>query len=320
MTEAEWLGAQTPWPLLGHLISRAPVRKHHLFAVACCRRIWHLILSKRARWWVEAAEHLADGRPIWCDVDDLAHDEWAPIRPVGPVVYHPIGHPVPWDPEGERRNNWEAFQHIDGYRQDRKSESAYHAILAAQATVQHQDESETPGDPEAWAYDLRLVHAHQLAARAVAHWRRPSDDAEPDPQVIADELTAQMPLLWDVFEDSLRDVEFDPRWRTADVVGLARAIYDDRVFERLPLLADALMDAGCADEHVLSHCRSDGPHVRGCWVVDLVLDMNRPPNPVQEPPKTVRKRPDVDEYELWYEPPRRRRGRQAGHGPRRTDA
>jgi hypothetical protein len=64
---------------------------------------------------------------------------------------------------------------------------------------------------------------------------------------------------------------FDPRWRTADAVGLARAIYEDRAFDRLPLLADALMDAGCADAQVLAHCRSAGPHVLGCWVVDLVL-------------------------------------------------
>ena len=45
----------------------------------------------------------------------------------------------------------------------------------------------------------------------------------------------------------------------------------DRAFERLPLLADALMDAGCDAEDVLNHCRAAGPHVRGCWVVDRVL-------------------------------------------------
>ena len=64
----------------------------------------------------------------------------------------------------------------------------------------------------------------------------------------------------------------DPHWRTADVLGLARAIYDDRAFDRMPLLADALMDAGCDNDEVIAHCRSPGPHVRGCWVVDLVLD------------------------------------------------
>jgi hypothetical protein len=78
-------------------------------------------------------------------------------------------------------------------------------------------------------------------------------------------------LIRDIFGNPFRPVAFDPRWRTADAVGLARGINEDRAFDRLPLLADALMDAGCADEQVLGHCRSDGPHVRGCWVVDLVL-------------------------------------------------
>src|SRR5258705_183526 len=59
--------------------------------------------------------------------------------------------------------------------------------------------------------------------------------------------------------------------RSPDTVGLARAAYEDRAFARLPLLADALMDAGCDDDRLLDHCRSRGPHVRGCWAVDLVL-------------------------------------------------
>jgi hypothetical protein len=75
----------------------------------------------------------------------------------------------------------------------------------------------------------------------------------------------------DLFGNPFRPVTFDPRWRTSDVAGLARSIYEDRAFDRMPLLSDALMDAGCADEQVLGHCRGDGPHVRGCWVVDLVL-------------------------------------------------
>jgi hypothetical protein len=78
-------------------------------------------------------------------------------------------------------------------------------------------------------------------------------------------------LLRDIFGNPFRPVAFDPRWRTADVLALARGIYDERAFDRLQLLADALMDAGCDHEDVLAHCRGDGPHVRGCWVVDLVL-------------------------------------------------
>ena len=85
------------------------------------------------------------------------------------------------------------------------------------------------------------------------------------------ECAVQASLLRDVFGNPFRPVAFDPRWRTADVTALARGIYDDRAFDRLPLLADALMAAGCDSEDLLAHCRSEGPHVRGCWVVDLVL-------------------------------------------------
>ena len=55
------------------------------------------------------------------------------------------------------------------------------------------------------------------------------------------------------------------------VVALARGIYDEKAFDRMPILADALQDAGCDNDDVLSHCRGGGPHVRGCWVVDLLL-------------------------------------------------
>jgi hypothetical protein len=81
----------------------------------------------------------------------------------------------------------------------------------------------------------------------------------------------QEKIFRDIVGNPFVSIEFDPQWRTSDVLGLARAVYEDRAFDRLPILADALMDAGCADESVLSHCRGPGPHARGCWVVDLVL-------------------------------------------------
>jgi len=71
-----------------------------------------------------------------------------------------------------------------------------------------------------------------------------------------------------VFGNPYRAVAFDPAWRTEAAVGLASGIAADRAFERLPVLADALEDAGCADPDVLGHCRGGGPHATGCWVVD----------------------------------------------------
>ena len=58
---------------------------------------------------------------------------------------------------------------------------------------------------------------------------------------------------------------------TSTVINLAQAIYDDRAFDRMPILADALEDAGCDNADILAHCRQPGEHFRGCWVVDLVL-------------------------------------------------
>lgn len=78
-------------------------------------------------------------------------------------------------------------------------------------------------------------------------------------------------VIRDVIGNPFRSRSFNRQWRTADTLGLARGIYGDRAFDRMPLLADALMDAGCDNERIISHCRSGGPHVRGCWVVDLVL-------------------------------------------------
>ena len=60
-------------------------------------------------------------------------------------------------------------------------------------------------------------------------------------------------------------------WNDGAVRKMAQVIYDDRAFDRLPILADALEDAGCDNADILAHCRGPGPHVRGCWVVDLLL-------------------------------------------------
>ncbi len=77
--------------------------------------------------------------------------------------------------------------------------------------------------------------------------------------------------MLDIFGNPFRPIAVDPCWLTSTAVALAQGIYTDRAFDRLPILADALQDAGCEDADILSHCRGDGPHVRGCWVVDLVL-------------------------------------------------
>jgi hypothetical protein len=87
----------------------------------------------------------------------------------------------------------------------------------------------------------------------------------------AAELAAQLELVRCVFGNSFRPVTVDPHWLTATVRQLAAGIYEERAFDRLPILADALQDAGCNNDDILNHCREPGEHVRGCWVVDLLL-------------------------------------------------
>ena len=78
-------------------------------------------------------------------------------------------------------------------------------------------------------------------------------------------------LLRDVFGNPFRPVVPNMKRLKRKAVNLAQSIYDDRAFERMPNLADALDEAGCTSAEILNHCRSEGPHVRGCWVVDLIL-------------------------------------------------
>lgn len=85
------------------------------------------------------------------------------------------------------------------------------------------------------------------------------------------EEQSQTTLLRCIFGNPFRPVAFAPHWRSETAVSLATGIYDERAFDRLPILADALEEAGCDNADVLAHCRSDGPHARGCWVVDGVL-------------------------------------------------
>jgi hypothetical protein len=102
-----------------------------------------------------------------------------------------------------------------------------------------------------------LLRSPRMAASDIA--RAMSDDS------------AVPTLLRDVIGNPFRPVTVDPAWLMSTVRALAAVIYADRAFDRLPILADAIEDAGCDSADILAHCRGDGPHVRGCWVVDLLL-------------------------------------------------
>jgi hypothetical protein len=103
------------------------------------------------------------------------------------------------------------------------------------------------------------VHADRCAMYAARAVGRPAESA------------AQAHLLRCLFGNPFRPVSIDPACLRPDVIALAQAIYDDRAFDRIPSLGASLEDASCEDQAILSHCRARAEHVRGCWVVDVVL-------------------------------------------------
>ncbi|VTU01832.1 Uncharacterized protein OS=Sorangium cellulosum (strain So ce56) GN=sce5710 PE=4 SV=1 [Gemmataceae bacterium] len=125
------------------------------------------------------------------------------------------------------------------------------------------------------AVDVALFQITTERAQEAALWtaRAEADDAEASPvsSLLLAERRAQAALIRDIFGGLVSGVLFSSEWRTSTSVSLARQMYESREFSAMPILADALQDAGCEDEDILSHCRGLGPHVRGCWVVDLVL-------------------------------------------------
>jgi hypothetical protein len=77
--------------------------------------------------------------------------------------------------------------------------------------------------------------------------------------------------LRDLFGNPFRPARVDPSWLSSNVRGVAQAIYEERAFDQLAVLSDALEEAGCTNEDILNHCRGSAAHARGCWVVDLLL-------------------------------------------------
>jgi hypothetical protein len=128
------------------------------------------------------------------------------------------------------------------------------------------------GLPDLWSKGLERPNA-EWVARFVAEWLVAGNTEELDltkPWQRSHARNAAH-LLRDIFGNPFRPIAFPASWRTDTALALARQMYESRDFSALPILADALQDAGCDSAEVLDHCRGPGPHVRGCWCVDLVL-------------------------------------------------
>jgi hypothetical protein len=272
MTEAEGLACADSQAMLGFRAGKISDRKIYLTASAFLRRFWHLIPDERSRRAVEAMERYADG---------LA--SWRALR-------------------GAQRAAKGAFQQLEmeerakgilqGSFYDGRLAVAYYAA-GLDVELRSPFPEQRVARPRPWlgSYAQGAAPAHYASdpydysgepPQLVRLRRVPPETLFDVPRSVlhansvakARERTAQAELLRDLFGNPFRPIPMDPawlRWGEGSVPKIAQAIYDERCFGDLPVLADALEDAGCTAMDILTHCRHPGEHVRGCWVIDLLL-------------------------------------------------
>jgi hypothetical protein len=260
MTEQEWLESTDPRPMLEFLGGKASDRKVRLFAVACVRRLWDL---------TDYGDGPRELDPLLADLDlsERFADGRATLEDLATASLIPQEHPLLL---------------LDGPRHPHgRAQSCRISAVRCAVAVNYNSYCQTGRlDPQ-----IDPLMAAQCAAEAV-HWGREwsrrlaeglgftkgLEPSTPPVDVRLVEREAQAALLRDLFGNPFRPASLGAAWLTRDASTLAQSIYDDRNFVDLPILADALEDSGCTDPGILGHCRSGGDHVRGCWVVDLVLN------------------------------------------------
>ena len=128
---------------------------------------------------------------------------------------------------------------------------------------------------EQYQWELAVTFFHWLKSPAVERCHQVLSPRAHRAEHCYDHLRKDDPfraLIRDIFGNPFRPGTFSPEWRTDTALSLARGMYESRDFSAMPILADALQDAGCDNDDILNHCRdAKQVHVRGCWVVDLVL-------------------------------------------------
>ena len=236
MTESEWLSCSAPVQMLRALRGRVSDRKMRLFACACCRRVWRFIPDPRYRRVGEVAERYADGL--------VGEPEREDVRAAGSQAGEE------WRQESPGRTSMEAWLVMRAYR-------------AASTTL--------VDDIGFWADHSLTEAARAEGIELLMKENREQPSGDEFRRLIQQLLAPYCEPLQCIMGNPFRAVSFDLKYRTSTVVALATTIYESKSFELMPVLADALSDAGCDDEQILGHCRGAGEHYRGCWVIDLVL-------------------------------------------------
>ena len=224
MTEAEWLTAMDPMPMLAFIRDKASARKLRLSAVWCCRTLHHLLVPAALEL-ISVAERVAEG--------SAGSDERKRARQAA--------FELPW------------LKDLSTAHRRGPAKSAVGEALSRRAW-------------EAAESTARIsIGLRGIETGLARGWGWSSEEAR---DIHRTEVTE---VLRDIFGNPFRPVPFSLEWRTDTAIALARQMYEAREFSAMPILADALQDAGCDNPDILDHCRGAGPHVRGCWVVDRVL-------------------------------------------------
>jgi hypothetical protein len=271
MTEAEWNACTDPIQMIeflrGNPRSRDAVtwwnsgwrldgaakgndRKFRLFACACCRRIWDRIPEQCNREAVVAVENFLEGCLPAAALEEALS---ASSR-------------VEYTVEGMKRSEpgyWTVKYLGRGFY---KMTAAASALLVASQVMFMADEEYA-----------RLARGEFLSCyyAGEGYFLRPFQWPLPVPSSLSVEGTAQAAMLRCVFGPCrFRPVSTDPAWLTQTATGLAESIYEERAFDRLPILADALEYAGCTQQDILVHFRRGGEHHRGCWPLDMILGID----------------------------------------------
>ena len=257
MTESCWLESVHPKQMLEFLDRRMTQRQTRLLAAAFCRHIEDLITPERGK------RLLVEGQRF-----GVFYGEFRPgppdclLRAVEDVERCADGL-ISVDVLAPANVLADRLSAVGGFYFDCYVESwgpvDYDLIATCEAATAVHDAS---------SVHLHLERVATHASRAVYYSSGGTEEKQGD----ASEDMAQCGLIRELIPFPKRQVAFTPAWRTSDVMPLARGIYDERAFDRMPILADALQDSGCDSDDILNHLRDPhATHVRGCWALDLVL-------------------------------------------------
>jgi hypothetical protein len=266
MTEAEWLGGWSYRRMYDLVRGQSTNRQVRLYMVACCRIKAAAFPDPRIARAIEAAERCADDPQVEAEAD-AAWDK---------LVTSPRPRDAQHEPEGDlARVITDVWRLLDECWGGVRYPEAKHAIAHA-AFMSLRDSPGTVftgGDGDAAHYCARAVDCADLLQSGVK-----PEEVEQDEGLERETETrrAMANILRDIFGNPFRPAAPPPpavlAWNDGTVRRIAQGIYDGRAFGYMPILADALVDAGCADEEVLQHCRQqEASHTRGCWVIDVVL-------------------------------------------------